>query len=349
MSPPPPNPETARTLSSPGAAAPTATPVVATRPRFEWSHVPAFVARYNTAFICLLLIVGASFFSDSFFTARNVSNVARQVSAVGIASMGMLLVILTRGIDLSVGSVAACGSVLVASLLDRTSIYGSVSLALLTGCFFGAVSGVLIAYRRMPPFVVTLGMLTIARGAALIVSKGQPIVLGSEGEPLSRFGRSYLYNVPYPVLLMLVVFAVVWFLLRYTAFGRLVTAIGSNEEAVRLSGIRVGWYVFAVYVIAGGLAALAGVVDTSRSGVGSPVLAVGMELDAIAAVVIGGASLMGGRGTAVNALLGVLILGVIGNIMNLLNVPGYNQQVVKGVIILVAVLFQSGMWVRQRA
>ncbi len=341
------NPETARSLAPPDAAA-VATPA-AGRPRFEWSRVPAFLARYNTALICLLLIVGASFFSDSFLTARNVSNVARQVSAVGIASMGMLLVILTRGIDLSVGSVAACGSVLVAHLLDRTSIYGSVSLALLTGCGFGALSGMLIAYRRMPAFVVTLGMLTIARGAALIVSKGQPIVLGSVGEPLSQFGRGYLFNVPYPVLLMLAVFAVVWFVLRYTAFGRLVTAIGSNEEAVRLSGIRVGWHVFAVYVISGGLAALAGVVDTSRSGVGSPVLAVGMELDAIAAVVIGGASLMGGRGTAVNALLGVLILGVIGNIMNLMNVPGYNQQVVKGVIILVAVLFQSGMWVRRRA
>ena len=311
-------------------------------------RVAAFVTRYNTAFICLLLIVGASFFSDAFFTQRNVSNVLRQIAAVGIASMGMLLVILTRGIDLSVGSVAAFGSVLSAHLIAQMGIGASVPVAILAGCGLGAISGALIAFRRMPPFVVTLGMLTIARGASLIVSKGQPIVLGTDGEALSRFGRGYYLGVPYPVLLMLAVFGVVWFVLRYTAFGRLVTAIGSNEEAVRLSGIRVSGYVFAVYVISGGLAALAGVVDTSRSGVGSPVLATGMELDAIAAVVIGGASLMGGRGTAVNALLGVLILGVIGNIMNLMNVPGYNQQVVKGVIILVAVLLQSGLWVRQR-
>ncbi len=221
-------------------------------------------------------------------------------------------------------------------------------LAVLAGGMMGAISGFLVAGRKMPPFVVTLGMLTIARGAALIVSKGQPVFIQQSGEALTQFGRGYFYGVAQPVVLLLGVFAVCWFVLHFTAFGRLVTAIGSNAEAVRLSGIRVGRYVFAVYVISGALAALAGIVDTARSGVGSPVLATGMELDAIAAVVIGGASLMGGRGTAFNALLGVVILGVIGNIMNLMNVPGYHQQVVKGVIILVAVLLQAGLWTRQR-
>ena len=339
-----------QTTPSPGGTvAPAGTTPRRRFPPLEWGAVVRFLTRYNTALICLLLIIGASFFSDFFFTSRNLGNVLRQNAAVGIASMGMLLVILTRGIDLSVGSVAAFGSVLSAQLLETMPVHLAVPTAVLAGCLLGVVSGYLVAFRGMPPFVVTLGMLTIARGAALIVSKGRPVFLGTAGDALTRFGRGYLLGVAEPVILMLVVFAVCGFILRFTAFGRLVTAIGSNAEAVRLSGIRVGGHVFAVYVISGGLAALAGVVDTARSGVGSPVLATGMELDAIAAVVIGGASLMGGRGTALNALLGVLILGVIGNIMNLMNVPGYHQQVVKGVIILVAILLQSGLWARQRA
>ena len=316
----------------------------------RWAAVLRFLNRYSTALICLLLIAGASFFSESFFTPRNIGNVLRQNVSVGIASMGMLLVILTGGIDLAVGSVAAFGSVLVAHLLaEEMPLRYAVPLAMLAGGGMGAISGFLVAVRKMPPFVVTLGMLTIARGTALIVSKGQPIFIQESGEALTQFGRSYVGGVAQPVILLLAVFAVCWFVLHFTSFGRLVTAIGSNAEAVRLSGIRVGSYVFAVYVISGCLSALAGIVDTARSGVGSPVLATGMELDAIAAVVIGGASLMGGRGTALNALLGVVILGVIGNIMNLMDVPGYNQQVVKGIIILVAVLLQSGLWSRQRA
>ena len=337
------------------AADPVATSLVAptrpaARPGSRWAGVLRFLNRYSTALICLLLIAGASIFSDSFFTARNLSNVLRQNVSVGIASMGMLLVILTGGIDLSVGSVAAFGSVMVAHwLANEMPLHFALPLAVLSGGAMGAVSGFLVAGRKMPPFVVTLGMLTIARGAALIVSKGQPIFIQESGDALTQFGRGYLGGIAQPVILLLAVFVVCGFVLQFTAFGRLVTAIGSNAEAVRLSGIRVGSYVFAVYVISGGLAALAGIVDTARSGVGSPVLATGMELDAIAAVVIGGASLMGGRGTALNALLGVLILGVIGNIMNLMDVPGYNQQVVKGIIILVAVLLQSGLWTRQRA
>ncbi len=336
--------------AEPAAVAPAAPTKAAPRPGSRWAGILRFLNRYSTALICLLLIVGASFFSDSFFTARNLGNVLRQNVSVGIASMGMLLVILTGGIDLSVGSVAAFGSVMVAHWLsDEMPLLYALPLAVLSGGAMGAVSGFLVAGRKMPPFVVTLGMLTIARGAALIVSKGQPIFIQESGEALTQFGRGYLFGIAQPVILLFAVFIVCGFVLQFTAFGRLVTAIGSNAEAVRLSGIRVGSYVFAVYVISGGLAALAGIVDTARSGVGSPVLATGMELDAIAAVVIGGASLMGGRGTALNALLGVVILGVIGNIMNLMDVPGYNQQVVKGIIILVAVLLQSGLWTRQRA
>jgi ribose/xylose/arabinose/galactoside ABC-type transport system permease subunit len=313
-----------------------------TRPRFDFTSLTAFLAHYNIALIFVLLVIGASFVSSDFFTQRNITNVLRQSAVVGISSMGMLFVILTGGIDLSVGSVSACGSVLVALFLSTMPLPGAIAGAVLNGCAMGAISGYLIAGRRMPAFVVTLGMLTIARGTAFIVSKGQPILVGANGQFLNNFGKGLTFGIANPVILMLAIFAITWFLLHYTAFGRLVT-----QEAVRLSGISIGWYIFATYVISGGLSALAGVVNTARSGVGSPVLGIGMELDVIAAVVIGGASLMGGRGTAFNALLGVLILAVIGNIMNLKNVPGYHQEVVKGVIILVAVLFQSGIWTRR--
>ena len=321
----------------------------AERPGFDFSVLKGFFGRYNIALIFVALVIIASFVSDDFLTRRNITNVLRQSAGVGISAMGMLMVILTGGIDLSVGSVSACGSVLGAKFLSTMPVGGAVAMAILIGCAMGAISGYLVAGRGMPAFVVTLGMMTIARGTAFIVSKGQPISIGANGQLLNDFGKGLTFGIANPVILMLVIFGITWFLLHYTAFGRLVTAIGSNQEAVHLSGISIAWYIFAVYVISGGLSALAGIVNTSRAGVGSPVLGIGMELDVIAAVVIGGASLMGGRGTALNALLGVLILAVIGNIMNLKNVPGYHQEVVKGIIILVAVLLQSGILTRRQA
>jgi ribose transport system permease protein len=184
-------------------------------------------------------------------------------------------------------------------------------------------------------------MMTIARGLAYIISKGRPILLEDSGESLKNFGVGYLFKVPLPVLLMFAVFIIVFLILKYTVFGRLVTAIGSNETAVTLSGIRVWIYKLLVYCISGGLAAFAGIISTSRTGVGSPIVGIGLELDAIAAVVIGGASLKGGKGTAFNTLLGIFILGMIGNIMNLKNVPAYPQQVIKGLIIIFAVLLHG--------
>jgi ribose/xylose/arabinose/galactoside ABC-type transport system permease subunit len=303
-----------------------------------------FFGRYNTIIIGLLIFIAASAFSDTFLTARNQANVLRQTAPIAISSMGMLLVILTGGIDLSVGSVSALGCVLTADFIcnHNLPIPVAILLTVASGCLLGGVSGYLISVHRMPPFVVTLGMMTIARGLALIISEGHPIYLGDKGAALTDFGQNNLWGIPNQVLLALGVFLVTVFILKLTAFGRLVKAIGSNQEAVRLSGIRVGWYVFGVYVISGGLSALAGMVEAARSGVGSPVVGIGMELDVIAAVVIGGANLMGGRGTALNTIIGVLVLGIISNFMNLQNVPGYHQNVVKGVIILLAVLLQTG-------
>lgn len=307
-----------------------------------------FFRRYGTAVIFLGLVLCATLLSSSFLSERNVMNVLRQVSGIGIMSVGMLLVILTRGIDLSVGSVAALGSVLSAVIVAQYSAGVSIGLVLLAGGACGLVSGVLVAYVRLQPFVMTLAMMAVARGLALIISNGQPITMGDSGDFITDFGSSFFFSVPMPVILMLVIFAIAGVVLNFSKFGRLVKAIGSNEEAVRLSGIPVARYVLAVYAVSGVLAALAGVISTSRSGVGSATVGVGAELDVIAAVVIGGASLMGGRGSVFNTLLGVLVFGVIGNIMNLVNVPGYHQQVFMGVIIVVAMLLQKGTgWLKR--
>ena len=297
--------------------------------------------KYNTIAIFIILLVSSSLISDVFFTERNIFNLLRQIAPIGIISMGMLMVILTGGIDLSVGSVLALASVLSAYFTDSMPLWMSLILTVLVGVLVGAVSGYLVSFQRMAPFVATLALMTISRGAAFIISKGSPILLEENGASLKSFARSYWLHIPQPVLLMLLMFFVIFLILKYTVFGRLVIAIGSNEVSVRLSGIQVPAYKFMVYCIAGGFSALAGIVSTSRTGVGSPIVGVGFELDAIAAVVIGGASLNGGKGTALNTLLGVFILGMIGNIMNLMNVPGYPQQVIKGVIIIFAVLLQG--------
>jgi ribose transport system permease protein len=259
-------------------------------------------------------------------------------------AVGMLFVILTRGIDLSVGSVAALGSVLSAYFIAFSG-YGvvvSAILVILAGAACGIATGVFVAYLRLPSFVMSLAMMAIARGLSLIISEGRPIPLGDGGDALAAFGSGFLFGVPQPVILMFAVFIVGGVVLKFTRFGRVITAIGSNEEAVRLSGIAVPRYIVAVYVISGALAAVAGIISSSRTGVGSAQTGIGAELNVIAAVVIGGASLMGGRGGVINTLLGALVMGIIANIMNLAGVPGYHQEVYMGLIIVVAMLIQYG-------
>jgi ribose transport system permease protein len=299
----------------------------------------SLVLEHNTALIFLAMLVLAASLSDVFFSRNNIFNLLRQVAGLAGMGLGMLLVILTGGIDLSVGSVAALASVMVAWLFGVSGLWPALLLTVAIGSLCGAVSGYLVAARNMAPFVATLAMMTIARGFAFIVSKGSPIIIADPR--LNNFGSAYWLGVPTPVFVMVIIFGLVALLLRYTVFGRMVTAIGSNESAVRLAGVRTGWYKFAVYCISGAFCAIAGIISTSRTGVGSPIVGTGAELDAIAAVVIGGARLSGGKGTAFQTLLGVLILGIIGNIMNLMNIPGYPQQVVKGLIIICAVLLQG--------
>ena len=299
--------------------------------------------RFGTLAIFLVLVVVASLWSDSFLSRGNILNVLRQVaSGAGIMAVGMLFVILTRGIDLSVGSIAALGSVLTGYLITFSgySVGTTIILVLLSGAACGLVTGSFIAYLRLPSFVMSLAMMAIARGLSLIVSDGRPIPLGEAGDAFSKFGSGFFMGIPQPVILMFAVFIVGGVFLNFTRFGRLITAIGSNEEAVRLSGIDVPRYVLSVYIISGVLAAVAGIISSSRTGVGTAQVGVGAELNVIAAVVIGGASLMGGRGGVINTLLGALVMGIIANIMNLAGVPGYHQQVYMGVIIIIAMLLQ---------
>jgi ribose transport system permease protein len=311
-------------------------------------NVSNILHRYGTLAILIALLIVATSMSNVFLTERNLLNVLRQISGTSLMAVGMLFVILTRGIDLSVGSIAALGSVISAILIQKYGTGVALSGALLAGAACGLVSGVLIAYLKLAPFVTTLAMMTIARGLSLIISTGQPILMGDSGASVAAFGAGTLGSIPYPVILMGLVFLIAGVVLAFTRFGRLVKAIGSNVDAVRLSGIPVGYYTMAVYVISGVLAAAAGIVSTSRTGIGSANIGVGAELDAIAAVVIGGASLMGGRGGVINTFIGVIVLGIIANMMNLARVPGYHQQVFMGCIIIGAMLLQyASNWFRK--
>jgi ribose transport system permease protein len=299
-----------------------------------------FVVKYDTVFIFLVMLIVSAIVSDVFFTPTNLYNLVRQVTPVGIISMGMLLVILTGGIDLSVGSIVAMTGVLCALFTRTMPLYLAITAVLACGLAAGSISGYLVSVQKMAPFIATLALMSIIRGLGFIISKGAPVLVSENASFLTDFGSGNTLGFPNPAIVLLLIFAIGSILLRYNVFGRLIIAIGSNEEAVRLSGIKVSVFKFSVYAITGFLSAVAGILTTARTAVGSPVMGSGMELDVIATVVIGGASLSGGKGSAINTLLGVLILGMIGNIMNLMNIPAYSQQVIKGLIIIFAVLLQ---------
>ncbi|APU11580.1 sugar ABC transporter permease [Cellulophaga lytica] len=300
-----------------------------------------FLVKYNTVFIFLLLVLFSALISDVFFTSVNLSNLLKQVSGIGIISIGMLIVILTGGIDLSVGSMVALLAVTFAILVNIFALPLAILMTLAIGFGLGSISGYLVAYQKMAPFVATLALMTIARGLGFIYSKGSPVTFKTYGGLyMSNFANNSTLGIPNIAIVFFIIVGIIMVMLRYNVFGRLIIAIGSNEEASRLSGIKVNKYKFLVYAISGTLAATAAIIVASRTNLGSPNMGMSWELDAIAAVVIGGASLNGGKGTAINTLMGVLILGLIGNILNLLNVPSYPQQVVKGGIIIFAVLLQ---------
>lgn len=312
----------------------------------------ALLVKYNIYVMLAALVVASAVLSEHFLTVQNIHNLLRQLAPLALVSIGMLLVVLTGGIDLSVGSVAAIGGMGVAMAMPALPFDGGLALlicvlgAVLFGAALGAVNGLLVAGFGMASFVATLAMMTMARGLAYMLSNGQPVRFPRDlptAQILTGFGAKGLPGIgtPWPVVAALAIVLLFIFLLRRTSWGRLTVATGSNETAVRLAGLPVWRFKFLAYTICGGLSALAGIMVTARTAVGTPVTGVGLELDAIAACVIGGALLSGGKGTVTHTMIGVLILGLIGNIMNLMSVPAYPQQIIKGVIIILAVLLQG--------
>ncbi|HHT24196.1 MAG TPA: ABC transporter permease [Clostridiaceae bacterium] len=296
---------------------------------------------YNTYMMFILLFVICVFASPNFFSPRNLMNIGRQYAALTFVSMGMLFVIITGGIDLSVGSILALGCVMTATILTDLGwpLIPSLFAVLIIGLIVGLFSGVLVAYFNFAPFIATLATMTIARGIAFMISNGAPIQ--TPANTISLLDSTRIFGIPLLIVMSAIIVIIFVFLQRKTVYGRILIAIGSNEDAVRLSGIRVKRYKLLAYGISGALAAFAGAITTSRSAVGSPLVGSGLESDAIAACVIGGASLAGGMGNPFKTLIGVLILALISNIMNLLAVPSYPQDVMKGLIIIFAVLIQS--------
>ncbi|RLP23160.1 ABC transporter permease [Mesorhizobium sp. YM1C-6-2] len=297
-----------------------------------WRRVGVFAA-------LILLIIAASMLSDRFLSVPNLLNILRQVAIVGILAIGMTFVILTKGIDLSVGSLLGISVVLYAGLLENYSMAVAIPLGLGAAMLAGLVNGIGVAFARIPPFIMTLGMLSFARGLAFIYTGGTPIPILNEN--FYSLGNGYIAGIPIPSLILLAVVAVSAVILSLTPFGRSVYGIGSNEEAARLSGVPVNLYKVIVYVISGLVSGLAGLVYASQLSIGTPIAGQGYELDAIAAVVVGGTSLFGGKGTVAGTFIGTLIIGVLANILNLTGVDPYVQQLFKGALIVVAVYVMS--------
>ncbi|EHA1097603.1 ribose ABC transporter permease [Vibrio alginolyticus] len=292
----------------------------------------------------IFLIAVVSFLNPNFFTVDNILNILRQTSVNAIIAVGMTLVILTAGIDLSVGSVLAlCGAFAASMIALEVPVLVAVPTALVAGAALGAISGIIIAKGKVQAFIATLVTMTLLRGVTMVYTEGRPISTGftDTADAFAWFGTGYALGIPVPVWLMVVVFAAAWYLLNHTRFGRYVYALGGNESATRLSGINVDRVKIGVYAICGMLAALAGIIVTSRLSSAQPTAGMGYELDAIAAVVLGGTSLMGGKGRIMGTLIGALIIGFLNNALNLLDVSSYYQMIAKAVVILLAVLVDN--------
>ncbi|WP_377887997.1 ribose ABC transporter permease [Alkalihalobacillus sp. R86527] len=305
-----------------------------------WINTLFLLDKYRVLIIFLALILVASLLSDAFFTMSNLLNVLRQVSIVAIISVGMTLVILTAGIDLSVGSVMAfTGAVAAGVITSGVSFPIAILLCMVIGLLMGAANGLIVAIGGVPSFIATLAVMVIARGMTLVYTQGNPIVISDPG---FRFiGGGSIAGIPFPIVLMIVIFIIMYWVLKHTTFGRYIYAIGGNEEATRLAGIPVNRVKIIVYALAGLFSSVSALIYTSRLMSAQPNAGMGIELDAIAAVIIGGTRLTGGKGGVTGTLIGALIMGVLDNILNLMNVSPFYQDIAKGIVILVAVLVDS--------
>jgi ribose/xylose/arabinose/galactoside ABC-type transport system permease subunit len=304
-------------------------------------NILTFARKYGLLVCLFLMACVLTVLSDAFLTVQNITNVIRQISINGILALGMTFVVITGGIDLSVGSIVAVAGVVVGKSINANpeSILPAILLAIAVCTLFGVLSGTAIAKFNIAPFVITMATMTIGRGFALVYSDGRPYVLNSK--LFSQIGKGEILSIPIPILIFLLIIAISALLLHATKFGRYVFAIGGNEDAAKASGVKVKLIKVAVYGWCGLLSGVAGIILASRINSGQPAVGAGYELDAIAAAVIGGTSLNGGRGSIPGTIMGVLIIGFINNGLNLLNVSSYYQLIIKGFIIAGAVLLDQ--------
>jgi len=298
-------------------------------------------SRYGIFIIFIGMVILMSFLSPAFLNFYNLMNVVRQISFIGIVAMGVTMVIITSGIDLSSGSVIALVSVVAASFAHpgEYPLFVPIAIGLAIGALAGMINGTISAKGNIPPFIATLGMMTAARGLALLYSDGRPI--GNLSDAFYFIGAGKIMGIPFPIIVFVIMGILSHLLLSKTKFGKYTYAIGGNEQAARICGINVDRYKILVYTYAGLLSAVAGLMLTARISAGQPSMGVMYELDAIAAAVIGGTSLSGGVGTIPGTMIGALIIGVLNNGLDLLNVSSYWQQILKGAIIVAAVLLDS--------
>ena len=289
------------------------------------------------ALIVLMIIITC--INPNFMTANNLLNLLLQVTANGFIAFGMTFVILTSGIDLSVGAILALSSaVSVGFIAQGMPLPLAVLCTLIIGAFLGAINGALIAYGKLALFIVTLATQMVYRGATLVFTDGNPITKHMDGYFLAYIGQGYLLGIPFPVILMILVFIILWILLHKTDFGKSVYALGGNEKAAYISGIKLNKVKIAIYTLSGAMSAISGLIISSRLSSATPQAGSGYEMYAIAAVVLGGTSLMGGKGRMFGTMIGVLIIGVLNNGLNIIGVSAFWQQVIQGLVILVAVL-----------
>ena len=298
-----------------------------------------YLGKLGPLLALIVLVILVSIVNPSFIAPTNLLNLLRQVSTNALIAFGMTFVIITGGIDLSVGSTLALSSALMAGTIAAgMDPLLAMILSLAVGTVFGAVNGLLITKGNMAPFIATLATMTIYRGLTLVYTNGNPITGIGDSFIFKFVGRGYLFGIPFPVVLMIVSFILLYILLHKMTFGRKTFAIGGNEKASFIAGIKNDRIKTGIYALSGLMASLAGIIITSRLDSAQPTAGTSYEMDAIASVVLGGTSLSGGRGRLVGTLIGALIIGTLNNGMNLLGISSFYQQVVKGIVIIIAVL-----------
>lgn len=311
---------------------------------FSKARLKTWLVEQKSLIALLVLIAVVSSMSPNFFTLNNLFNILQQTSVNAIMAVGMTLVILTSGIDLSVGSLLALTGAVAASIvgLDVNALL-AVGAALALGAAIGGCTGIIVAKGKVQAFIATLVMMLLLRGVTMVYTDGSPVNTGfsAQADLFGWFGIGRPLGMPTPIWLMIIVFALAWYMLHHTRLGRYIYALGGNEAATRLSGINVDRVKIVVYALCGLLSALAGVIEVARLSSAQPTAGTGYELDAIAAVVLGGTSLAGGKGRIMGTLIGALILGFLNNGLNLLDVSSYYQMIVKAAVILLAVLVDN--------